>query len=444
MIYKILKAALLTVGSLLAFNVVAEITDTDIEYSFWPYKDGPPKVEGITVGMRIDASNAASLEHAFDPGTYEFIKNGDYSITVGRTMDFDMPDVFIELSKVNRNVGFDDKGLLTNYVNGRPFPHKPNANDPDAGTKLIWNFQYGRVWGDLGCMEPWYWDFKNMRTGKVERTIKYDRVCMKRSAYKSTDSPIPEDLPNPGQVYRKIYLKVAEPFDVKNTQVLIHKYKDDTKRLDGWLYLGFQRRVRRMATGQITDAFLGSDIMIEDFEGYEGRVSDYTWEYQGETTLLMPMWNHNETVKGYSDIQRSHKPADDEHYDYINFVGKGGCFPDAPWMLRKLYIVKGSPKDPYHPLSQRIIYIDAQTNEMPISLIYDRGGKYWKWWLIGWPHLDHHLAINKGKGAMIGDAVTMVDVQAQHCTTLSFYGKVDPSLADNSLFTVQQLRISGR
>ena len=47
------------------------------------------------------------------------------------------------------------------------------------------------------------------------------------------------------------------------------------------LYLGFQRRVRRLAQGQVTDSFLGSDLMIEDFEGYNGRVSDMKWTYKG-------------------------------------------------------------------------------------------------------------------------------------------------------------------
>ena len=52
--------------------------------------------------------------------------------------------------------------------------------------------------------------------------------------------------------------------------------------------------MRRLATGQITDSFLGSDLMIEDFEGYNGRVSDMKWTYKGTKNVLLPMWNHNE------------------------------------------------------------------------------------------------------------------------------------------------------
>lgn len=419
------------------------ITDTDIHYSFYPYKDGTPSIEGMDVGKVINASNVDSVKENLDPGTYQFIKDGYYEIEIGKTLDFELHPDYIKASQANLAVTFDEKGMPDNYINGRPFPYKPLDNDPDAGKKLIWNFQYGRVWGDLGCMEPWYWDYRDMRTEKLERTIVFDRVCMKRSAFKTTDSPIPSDEPNPGNVYRKIYLRASEPFDVKNTQLLLHKNQDDTKPIDAWIYLGFQRRVRRLSTGQMTDAFLGSDVMVEDFEGYEGKVSDFNWEYQGEKTLLMPFWNHNEAVAGKA-IERSHTDDSGEKYDYTPMTGRAGCFPDAPWMLRKVYIVKGTPKDTNHPVGYRIHYIDAQTNEIPMTLVHDRGGKYWKWFMIGWPNLEDHLDINKGKGAMIGDVASMVDVQAQHCTTLSFFGKVDSSLADEDLFSVQNMRQSGK
>jgi len=52
-----------------------------------------------------------------------------------------------------------------------------------------------------------------------------------------------------------IYAKVYEPQDLKNTQLLILHADNDHKPQDAYMYLGFQRRVRRMAPGQYTDAF---------------------------------------------------------------------------------------------------------------------------------------------------------------------------------------------
>ncbi len=89
-------------------------------------------------------------------------------------------------------------------------------------------------------------------------------------------------------------MQVLEPFDVKNTQLLIQRFENDLKRDNAYLYLGFQRRVRRLSSGQVTDAFLGSDVMIEDFEGYNGKVTDYTWEYGGTRNLLLPFYYHND------------------------------------------------------------------------------------------------------------------------------------------------------
>jgi hypothetical protein len=429
--------------ALLVFSTTlpAAVTDEDVDYSFSPYKkDGFPKVEGVRPGVVINKDNVESFKQALDPGTFEIVKRGWYEISVAATEDFVLHSEFIAQSRRNTDVKIVNANLA-NYVNGRPFPYRPDEKDPAAGEKIIWNFQYGRVWGDLGCLEPWYWNYNSIKTNKNERTIKYDRACFARFAFRSTDNPKPEWGPNPNGVYRGIYLRVAEPFDLKDTQLLIHKYKDDTKQFDGWIYLGFQKRVRRFATGQITDAFLGSDIMIEDFEGYEGKVSDYTWAYKGSAVLLMPMWNHNKVVAGQKDFAYTYEP---DNYKYINYTGRGKCFPDAPWQLRRVYLVEGRPRDPNHPISKRMLYFDAQINETPISLIYDRKGNWWKWFHIGWPNLDAHLPINKGKGASIGDTASQVDVQAEHCTALSFRGRVDAGLATPALFDVQNMRSSGR
>lgn len=95
-------------------------------------------------------------------------------------------------------------------------------------------------------------------------------------------------------MHRTIDVKASEPQDRKNTQLLIQRFEDDAKADDAYLYLGFQRRVRRLAQGNATDSFLGSDLMIEDFEGYNDRVSDMKWTYIGTRNVLLPMSNHEE------------------------------------------------------------------------------------------------------------------------------------------------------
>jgi hypothetical protein len=407
----------------------------DVEQSFYPYKNGNPSLEGLTPGMVINQSNVDSVRDALDPELYNHIKDGWVDITVGETTDFILPQQYIDAS-ASGDVSLGEKtGQLNNYVAGRAFPTEPDANDPRAGEKLAWNYQYGYNWGDNAAIYPFYWRYRNMKTEKVERELKFNFHFL-NWAHRVNQDPIPEILPNPAGLFRSIYLEVLEPFDVKNTQLLIHRYQDDLKRDNAWLYLGFQRRVRRLATGQITDSFLGSDLMIEDFEGYNGRISDMNWEYQGTKEVLLPFYNHNEQ-------ELTDEFEDSEGYKYVDFHGKGQCFPKVTWQLRKAHVLEATPVDSNHPISKRVHYVDAQTFTLPRTLIYDRKGELWKSWMICQAHPDSHLAKNKGTGVSIDDCFGMMDVQAQHCTTGQFKGQVDPALNPTKKFTVQHLRSGG-
>jgi hypothetical protein len=407
-----------------------------VENSFYPYKDGTPTLDNLTVGMVITAANVDSVKDALDPEMYNHIKDGWVEITVGETTDFILPQTYIDATaKADVQLG-SQPGELIGYVAGRAFPQQPDLNDPRAGEKLAWNYQYGYNWGDNAAIYPFYWRYRNMETSKVERQIKFNFHFLNWK-HRVNQEPIPEFPDNPANLFRSIYVQVLEPFDVKNTQLLIHRYEDDLKRDNAWLYLGFQRRVRRLATGQVTDSFLGSDLMIEDFEGYNGRVSDMKWTYKGTKNILLPFYNHNEQAL-------TDEFEDPDGYEYIDYHGRGNCFPKVTYQLRKVYVLESEPLDKNHPISKRVHYVDAQTATLPRTLTYDRKGDLWKSWQICQAHPDYHLAKNKGTGVSIDDCFGMMDVQAQHCTTGQFKGQVDPLLNPTSLFTVQNLRSKGR
>ena len=415
----------------------------DVERSFYPYKDGVPTVPGLDVGMTITADNVESVKDALDPATYQFIKDGWVTITVGETEDLLLHENYIEATRENLNsttLGATP-GEINGFIAGRPFPEEPDLNDPRAGEKLAWNYKYGYNWGDNAAVYPEYWKYWDMKTGKLERTLRLKFNFLNYKHRVNKDQPPVPDIPNnPSEIFRGIYVQVTEPFDVRNTQVLIKRYEDDLKRDDAWLYLGFQRRVRRLATGQITDAFLGTDLMIEDFEGYNGRVSDANWTYHGTQNILVPFYRHNE-----QNLTEDHAEKDGQDgYRFIGLHGRGSCFPDVTWQLRKVYVLESAAVDPNHPISKRIHYVDAQTFTLPRTLIYDRKGDLWKSFSINQAHPDHHLPINKGTGVSLDDGFSMVDVQAQHCTTGQFKGIVDPALNPVSTFTVQHLRATGK
>ncbi len=435
MIKKSITLLALTIG---LSGAVGAATVEDVEKSFYPYKDGGPTFEGLSAGMTINAANVDQFEEVLDPAVFQQIKDGWFEMKVGETTSFDLHPNYVEATRKSAGqvtLG-DNLGEINGFVAGRPFPEEPDINDARAGEKLAWNYKYGYNWGDNAAIYPFYWKYRDLDSGKIERTIKFNFHFLNYK-HRVNQDPVPEFADNPSDLFRAIYVQVLEPFDVKNTQLLIQRKSDDILRDDTYLYLGFQRRVRRLASGQITDSFLGADIMIEDFEGYNGRISDINWSYKGTKNIMLPFYNHN-------DMELATDLVEDDGYQFVEFGGKGGCFPNITWQLRKVYVLEGDPIDENHPIAKRIHYVDAQTFTLPRTLIYDRKGDLWKSWIIGQAHPDHHLEKNKGTGVAIDDAFSMLDIQASHCTTGQFKGQVDPSLNPKKLFTVQNLRSTGR
>lgn len=416
-------------------------TEADVEQSFFPYKNSVPEFPGLTAGMTLTSANVDQYKDALDAGMYQYIKDGWYDMKVGATTSLDLHPNYVKATLDNLNTVTlgDEVGAINGWIAGRPFPEEPDMNDPRAGEKLAWNYKYGYNWGDNGAINPFYWKYRNAKTGEIERTLKFNFHFLNYMGRVNQD-PLPNVTPNPSNIFRGIYAQVLAPFDVKNTQLLIQRNIDDLQRDNAWLYLGFQRRVRRLATGQVTDSFLGADIMIEDFEGYNGRVSDMTWTYKGTVDVLLPFYNHNEMDLVDAD------PDDPEEdgYKFVGYGGQGGCFPQVSWQLRKAYILESDPVDPNHPISKRVHYIDAQTYTIPRTNIYDRAGNLWKSFVIGQADPENHHPLNKGSGVSVDDAFMMLDVQAQHCTTGQFKGLLVPELNPVSLFTPQNMRAKGR
>lgn len=413
-------------------------TAEDVERSFFPYESGVPQYPGYTAGMVIDQGNVEQFKEILDPGMYEHVKAGRYQMQTAPTESLALHPNYIEATRkaaasppvLNAN------GTVENFVAGRPFPEEPDPADPNAGVKIAWNFKYGYNWGDNAAVCPMYWKLRNMRSGALERTINFC-IHFLNMKHRVNQEPLPEFRDNPANLFRAMYLIVNEPFDLARTQLLMHRYEDDLKRDDAWLYLGFQRRVRRLATGQTTDSFLGTDMMIEDFESYNARVSDYEWKFAGTKNVLLPFHHHND-LKLATDM-----PPQPGGYQFIDFGGQGSCFPLTTWQLRKVYVIEASPREPGHPLSKRIMNIDAQTFTIPQQSMFDRKGELWKTLTNTQAYPDSHHPQNKGSGVSINDGFASIDVQAQHCTTGQFQGLVDPALSPPSLFTVQGLRAKG-
>jgi hypothetical protein len=387
------------------------------------------------VGVVLTKENVSYYSDFIDVPLKQLIEQGYVSITVGETFTVPMNENFaIQTEKHQNTATINHKnGHLLNYKDGLPFSDAIGINDEQAGLKIAWNIRY-TYGGDSSIVDPFIWEYRNMKNDKIERTISFVGKTLR---YKHRVSSLPETnlSDNKAGIFSAIYLLAKKPYDLKNTQLLVHRLEDDSARERTWLYLSVQRRVRRLPSGQSTDAFLGSDIMIEDFLGYNGRIKDMTWTLLSREEILVPFFKHTEL---------STDKQDPTNYDFGQFHGKGHCFPNVPWQVRKVYKLEAIPKWTQHPLSKRIFYVDAETFMPVLGRFYDRSGDIWRMAIGGFSHPDYHLSENKGSGVMIPSLITMIDVQAQHCTTLKMKTSINPASVTRKNFTVQSLRTKGK
>ena len=362
-------------------------------------------------GSVIGLDNIEQYEQLIDPEFADLVKKGWVTVKTGESISFKPHANFVDATKTHAgktSLG-SEPGVLNGYIAGRPFSGELSMDDPQAGTKLMWNMRYGYA-GDGGKIPEMYWQYRDMRSQTMERELEFEAEAM-RFMHRHVVAPTPSLKDNPYKVYNAITLTALEPGDVANTKLLLFYNSDDLAEEQGWMYVPLLRRVRRVATTMRTDSFLGSDIMIEDFLGYTGRVKDMDWTYGGDRYILLPMYRHDK-------VPHANRKARSYKYKFVDFHGHSGCFPNITWQLRKVHVLEGVPKREDHPLSKRFFYIDSQTMFPVFGKVYDRAGVLWKFLLGGIAHPDHHLKQNAGSGVPMLDSAAVIDIQNMHCTTL--------------------------
>ncbi len=390
----------------------------------------------LAPGGVINADNVDQYSRWLDEAVIDNIRAGNFQITLGTPLDFATHPRYVEATGANRGTTQlnSDAGKLDNFQAGRPFPAL-DVQDPLAGTKAAWNMRYAYA-PDETETAHFTWRYRDMRRDKLERTINMYGAIL-RYTHRHSHVPMPMLDDNPANLYSALYLRVNKPQDIRNTQLLIHRAEIDTEPEQAWMYLNTQRRVKRIATGQKTDAFLGSDIMIEDFLGYNGRIVDMQWTFLGSAEMLLPMYGH-------SQLDLAGQEPDKQGYRDIGFGGKGSCFPEVTWQLRKVHKLEAVPVRPDHPLSRRHYLLDAATFTPVLTRIYDRSGQLWKLGMAALSDSAYHTEENKAWQGAITDGVSMIDLQAEHCTTLNLKSVMAVKPLRHKAFNTSYLRQMGR
>jgi hypothetical protein len=337
------------------------------------------------------AEDASALKPAFKEGDIitmddveklrpflpeEFWDNRDFffyegmQLQIGPTQyDYSPSDQFKAATKEflgQARIGPDNS--LENWTAGRPFPQETIdcKGDPDAGTKIMWDFQSMRGDGQAHFFYS-YWDrgeqlplYYEGTGGEVQLSHRFEPSYLKK---------------NHGDLFRGEKRKfafgasVTAPFDARGIELLTYRYKSsdlprkDARNDDTWVYVPTLRRVRRISTAQRTDAISGTDFTFDDLRSFNGIIPQYNWQCLGERKIIAPM---NTMVKGY--------PYEKDH----NFGPYGLSFASDRWELRDAWVVRMIPKNEDHPYHHKDIYIDKQTLAPLYSFAYDQKEELWK------------------------------------------------------------------
>jgi hypothetical protein len=347
-------------------------------------------------------------------------------------------------------------GAIMNYVCGQPFLNESlNPSDPMAGYKVAWNYTYRYLYfgfydlsvdtalirpgfrmtsgaaNIVGGDEPpqhyvaglprWKTAFPTAAEARadyggadfIERylTLFYARIPFSHLADLNGKS-VP--LPGADKVEQENLTYFVTPFDIRGTAFVIWRYLEDADKGDpyraddAWAYIPNLRRVRRISAEVKSDSLLGTDITIDDFDGFNDRVLNWDWKFLG-----------------WKDVLAINDPGN----HYVRYLGPDNVVPDDNWSVKKTGVTLRTPKDPRHPYSAVINFWDTDAWSPNYQFTFDRKGKLWK--VLEWEYKYSETfkpgfwgETMNGAHAVIWWHISAIDVQNHRLTVFRQQGPV--------------------
>ena len=261
------------------------------------------------------------------------------------------------------------------FITGLPFP-KIDPNEPNVGFKIMHNKNYYTY--ATGCINvPFQVTWIGRSTGK-EREIDCQYLT-----YVLDGEPSQKNRPNPDNIEMNSIIRILAPFDVRGTNVLLLRYRDN--RADSnFTYVPSIRRVRRMSPANRSDAFLGTDFCVDDAWGYAGKVNAFEWKIIRKEDQVVPFFPKDPIPLTKTDKPGEWKTVNAGNWQPILGIDKPGYtgspwFPtNFTWIKRPTYVMECKAKDPYYNYGTQYLWVDAEFYQPTWKVIHDRANSYWK------------------------------------------------------------------
>jgi hypothetical protein len=347
-------------------------------------------------------------------------------------------------------------GAIMNYTCGQPFPNETlSTSDPMAGFKAAWNYTYrylyfgfydlsvdtglirlgyrigsgatnvvgaaappGHYVADLPAWKTAFPTEADVRRdyGGAEYLERYLTLFYARIPFTHLADLDGKAVPLAGadKIEQKNLTYFSTPFDIRGTAFIIWRYLEDADKGDpyraddSWAYIPNLRRVRRISAEVKSDSLLGTDITIDDFDGFNDRVLNWDWKFLG-----------------WKDVMEVNDPGN----HYVRYLGPNNVVPDDQWSVKKMAVTLRTPKSSRHPYSAVINLWAADAWSPGYQLTFDRKGKLWK--VLEWQYKYSESFVPgfwaetmNGAHAVIWWHVSAIDVQNNRATVFRQQGPV--------------------
>jgi hypothetical protein len=343
---------------------------------------------GEEARVRIDKDNVESYKALLPQPVYDRVRAGEYVLPLvavdAQRFRANYSERFWQASAANRGkYGIDaDTGGLTEVATGKipqrffglPFP-EVNASDPHAGAQIVHNYRARRMQmdGDFHTFEL----SDVTQSGEVLRTVK---IMLSQRYYVGTTAPPPATLPDNTES-RQLGAALA-PKDLEGVGVLTWRFNDWTTWDQVWAYLPTIRRVRRVRSSIRGERVPGFEVQGDDADCYDNKTSYFGWKVVGEGEVIGPIGTADPYARTLTDESPTRRvmelPYNKAVFETPGATGAGWFTLDNAYIKRAVWIVEGTPKDPYYEAGKIVLYIDRELYHGYYKLSFNKAGELYR------------------------------------------------------------------
>lgn len=333
---------------------------------FFPYRQGPPRLSGLTPGVAIAAGNWQNAQAVLPPEILGAVRDGELTIVLQETTDLPVtPEYITATIEHAQAVSLDSSGNLMHYRAGLPFPLLDEA-DPLAGLKAAWNARYA----DSGDVVQ-RWESLNVRNRAGEYqygfSFFYARTYGMHRAKSERNITAWEDQGILYKEFMQVFYPAPASFHPQLGLVHLRYWRDqDTRPVRQWYITEpLAQRSRLLLTLAYNPASSAwkFPLLYEDFVG--SYIHTYQWRLLETKVALVPGF-----VQGSEAV----------------FGGQRAGYPLDPWELRTVHVVEAVPRRAEHPYGRKVFFFDQQTFAPFYVLIYNREGQHWRTGFFSYAH----------------------------------------------------------